>query len=659
MSKIVLLVSHDKKTVSQVSRWIKEIPDDVVLQTADSLDELDEKYLKPFQNQEGESQEEGVVDDTLRVLIFDVSTFGTNDPIAYISQRKEEFQKSKLVSEEHRLKVMILSFDQSALPLRTFIHPDIDDLVMKPLDHELFLQKVGMMLADKSATEGSFLFKQKAQFVVEMAKEVQVTKLSEFGLVISNPTPLAPGVFAHLYSPIFGSKGSGAAWGRVFNTRRDPKNPGSYLCFFTFFGIQPEQLLHYRRVLRDRRRELKLHSIDFDPSKVPTLIRHVAIIDRNPSNASLVAESLTTNYVNIRTYTYSSYAQFLKAVTGSATQTPQQLEAEGAGVKSDPFIGNNLTFIVSAESLELLRVEPMVKPEHHFCGIPIEGLLDSTKWTQMLLSNDKDEFEEFILTLQRGHKVQSILFFKGDTDESHALLIRGENIRGGEKTLRLDLRALSQEEIETEMKRRKSEQAVFPQIDAVYIDALSIREFAPWHEGLRELLRKSNLLIGEKFSVCLMVDEKSDLDPAHFRDPNVGDFMYKPVDRRLLTTKAAVLVKDLIPSNDNVDLTFTPLEMTVRIAREVELSEVAEFGFQVSSKIPFREGVYLRFYSPIFLNENGEGILGRCTSCEPHPEDKETFGCFFTFFGVSDTQLKHIRNWIREDYVHKKDEAAG
>lgn len=655
MKKTVLLVSHDKKTVGQVSRWLKDLPEEVLVEAASSLDELKQNFLTRTSDPEKK--------DFLRLLIFDVAMFGSNDPMPYISQTREAFQASGWVSPEGPLKVMILSFDNAAIPLKTFIHKDVDDLVMKPLDHQLFLQKSGMMLADKSKSAGNFLFKQKANFVVEMAKEVRIVKMSEFGVVISNPSPLAPGIFVHLYSNLFGDKVQSSVWGRVFNTRRDPKIAGNYLCFFTFFGIQPEQLMSYRRKLRDRRKEIRYFDTGFDKDKVPAAIRHVAVIDRNSANAQLIAETLSANYLNLKTYAYSSYTQFLKAVSGSAvTAIPDKAElAEGASPIT-AFSGTHLTFAIASDGAKLLHTEPEATAESLFCGVTLKELEGTNKWLDLMVPTDRDEWDEFLLTIERGHRAQAILDFKNANGDLHAILLNGENAGTSNSdgpTIQLNLRELNPEEIQIENERRHKEQIVFPQIDALYIDALSFKDFDPWYEGLREVLRRGNLLIGEKLPVCLMVEEKSKLKPENYRFKGVADFIYKPVDRRFIAAKAAVLISDLVPSNDDhVDLSFTPTDVPAKIAKEVHLDEVAEFGFQIKSSIPLREDIFLRFFSPLFLDETGDGVLGRCTACTPNPNEKDSYGCFFTFFGVSDVQLKHIRNWIREDYVSKKDEAG-
>lgn len=660
MSKTVLLVSHDKKTTAQISRWVKELPEDVVCDIVASLDELNEKYLSRISAEQEVSVESKK--EILRLIVFDVAMFGSTDPVDYISQTKNKLQNSFFCSPEAPLKIMILSFDNSNLPVRTFIHPDIDDLVMKPLDHQLFLQKAGMMLADKTSTEGNFLFKQKANFTIEMAKEARIVKLSEFGLVISNPTPLAPGVFAHLYASLFGEKTKSSVWARVFNTRRDPKKPGNYLCFFTFFGMQADQLMVYRRALRDRRKEIRYFKTGYDKNRIPAAVRHIVIIDRNTTNASLVAEALSTNFLNLKTYSYSSYAQFLKAVSGSAVSTIPLHEGQDEKEILKAFNGSQISFYVTHDTADLVKVDPPIRGESHFCGVALQEIEGTNKWLDSLVQSEKAEWEEFLLSLQRGRKSQVTLYFKGSGENQHALFIQAETDRkgsgDGSRLLRLDIRELSNDELETENERRRQEQSVFPQVDAIYIDALSIREFENWYGELKNLLQQSNLLIGDKLPICLLIDDKS-VDLANYRINGIADVMFKPVDRRFVAAKAPVLVSDLVAANDSVDLSFTPADYSVKIAKEVKLSEVAEFGFQVTSNVPLRENIFLRFFSPLFLDETGDGVLGRCTACVQDETDKNSYGCFFTFFGVSDAQLKHIRNWIREDYVSKKDSEAG
>ncbi len=88
------------------------------------------------------------------------------------------------------------------------------------------------------------------------------------------------------------------------------------------------------------------------------------------------------------------------------------------------------------------------------------------------------------------------------------------------------------------------------------------------------------------------------------------------------------------------------------------MDELSEFGLQITHSTPLREDTFLRFFSPIFLDTTGNGLLGRCLFSVRDDQDG-LYRCFFNFFGATDAQLKHIRNWIRGDYAARKEKSGG
>jgi hypothetical protein len=102
---------------------------------------------------------------------------------------------------------------------------------------------------------------------------------------------------------------------------------------------------------------------------------------------------------------------------------------------------------------------------------------------------------------------------------------------------------------------------------------------------------------------------------------------------------------------------FIPCELPGRVAKEVKMESIAEFGLTILHPTPFRPHVYMRFFVPV-IGEGARGILARCTHCEKTEGANPVYRCHFAFFGVGDELLKRIRKGIREDYVQKKERRA-
>jgi hypothetical protein len=134
----------------------------------------------------------------------------------------------------------------------------------------------------------------------------------------------------------------------------------------------------------------------------------------------------------------------------------------------------------------------------------------------------------------------------------------------------------------------------------------------------------------------------------------VSDFIFKPLDRRVLAFKAKASVNDFIPRKEPDIPPFVRAELAAMLAKDVKMEELSEYGLSISHPTPFRRGAMMRFFSPL-LGGGLEGVLGRCTHCEQKEEKDVSYLCHFMFFGTPDENLKRIRTWIREDYVHRKE----
>jgi hypothetical protein len=274
-----------------------------------------------------------------------------------------------------------------------------------------------------------------------------------------------------------------------------------------------------------------------------------------------------------------------------------------------------------------------------------------------------EEIEEFLSYLRSGQSGHILLIADGGSEIGKVRLrLKGRIERSGETdgvmTARLTLKELSDEEWnEGASERRQSDDMSL--VDAIFVDgALLGEDAAASLEGLMDLLRKARMIESrESLTIVVMGDERSRLRPAEYRLKSVHDFTYKPLDRKMLLAKASLLIKGLVPKTDVVDLNYRRAGRPARITKEVLMEELSEFGLQIRHETALREQTFLRFFSEVFLDQKGDGLLGRCLFSTRDP-DTGAHHCFFSFFGVTDAQLKHIRNWIRGDYASRKEKSG-
>ena len=193
--------------------------------------------------------------------------------------------------------------------------------------------------------------------------------------------------------------------------------------------------------------------------------------------------------------------------------------------------------------------------------------------------------------------------------------------------------------------------------DALIIDGGLIRsKVDAWLEGLHgALVRAKVISVVEPLpKIIIFADESSRVVPTDFAHRGINDFVYKPFDRKLLTDKMAVALPQFSRSVIPESSPFVPCELTGQICKSVPLEELSEFGLTIRHPTPFKPRVFIRFFSDLF-GDTPDGVLARCAASISTSGDEPTFKCHFVFFGCSDELHKRIRNWIREDYVQKKE----
>jgi hypothetical protein len=94
----------------------------------------------------------------------------------------------------------------------------------------------------------------------------------------------------------------------------------------------------------------------------------------------------------------------------------------------------------------------------------------------------------------------------------------------------------------------------------------------------------------------------------------------------------------------------------IKTANPVSVSEISEAGFVMT----YYRSIGVGSFREIVLWQPYEigtpELLATCNFVEELGTNN--FKCHFVFFGISDHFLKHIRVWIRDNYIHSK-EGAG
>ena len=731
--KQIVLLTQDQKAAQQTDQWLRDLPEQIALvqfstlaefeassfmtetppPTSDATPAADAPATAPVvAPASAPSDAPSDAKSDALVLIADGDLLG-KDPAAWFEKTRRNLSERMKVP----VAALAMSYESPAGtgsngrtkdPARIFRSGSVDDLVLKPLDRSLFLQKVECLLAFDPAASPSFLFRQKTSLIVEMGKDTTIDRVGESGFAIRNPSPLVDGVFARAYSDLFGEGRERAVYGRSYQSERHPQFPGEYLVYFSFFGITHAQLQRVRKFIRAQAgfrvrganavlvakpnpiksrmpmtplkaagKSGKAAAAPEPPGpELPKL--HVAAIDVDPFASQELAEALESNFTNVKVHRFPSYSSFLMTLRGpdpKAKAVPAPTPAPVAPVMDlaapDAPIGGaegvlegrpRQMILVRAENLGAVQFDPPVEDEERAFGASGGDLRDRPDaWLEAFQGDERDGLKEFVSVVASGRAAGRASMARLANGSVAYFEVRGSVQKAedgaGEALVRLDFKTIDQAAYER-LAMGPASLAPDGGFVAVYIDgALVLQDVAAWSAGLREVLDTQSSIGAKGAPVFVLGDEGSSASPEKFRHAGVRDFIHRPLDRRILIEKTAVALPALTLKSESPQAEFHACTAPVKVMKDVEIEEFSEYGALIKHHMPLRDDAYMALLAPALSGDEPDPVWARCTLCEKEAEG-DGFHCYFRFFGIGEAALKRIRSWIREDYVHKKEGAA-
>ena len=674
--KRCVLFSTDPHLVTQVRAWAKAIDRTYRIDIFSSFEDFKNYRRAGEDGQRSEFYERDIVDGAdgmlVRLLIVDADLLSENltEDLRLLHAVTKELG---LVAAIEPPRILVMGYETGVIRLDQFQTDLVDSLILKPLDRELFCQNIEFLAAEDPFVEPSFLFTAPTDMVVEVGKDIVVEELAEYGLAIRNPFPLQNGVFATIHCDALGVGGSARVHGRVYKSRPHPVRKGEWIVYLLFFGITDFQLGNVRRYVNSEQTMAKITKtapkrLDLDLIAPPD--RRFAVIDMNPESLDKTLEILEGGFKNATVRGFSSFSRLQAELISLTEARPAykvapEAQANG-GAKTAAFPGGKIYLTIRSHTAELVTMDPQFPDTQTVLGRPQKDFLASANlWFTCIENDDKAQVVELIGAAERGVNAQALFRMK-DLDgrtfyiEAKGFLAKsGEN--GASPTVRLDLA-----EVSFEVYQEKTVGAAGGgadptkfKFDAVFVDASLIAPSPEvWITTFTSLLRVAGVLgPGEeppKFIV--LSDDTRWMTPEAVRQAGYSGYCFKPLDRRYVLLTMQALIPDLKWHRELDTIPNVKVEMGAKLAKELKLTEMSEYGLTVEQKSPLRQGALMKFFSPLFGDQGGNWITARCRY-SVKSESSETHLSRFIFFGVSDEVFQRIRRWIREDYVAKKEGA--
>ncbi len=676
--KYIIVLSNDLRTSNRISTCAKTLNEENEVELFYNLD-LFEDFLKTDTqkslDQEGisklsvsEKQKQSLFRQAnirakgINLIIVDREVLGNEEPVAYIKALKTRLATTLFHKTEFPTRFFLLSFEASTEAIDKLADQAVDDLVLKPIDDQLFMQKLAMGLTDKRTVVSQFLYNQSVESPIQMAKTTSIVEISETGFAIRNKQGGNIGRVVRVFSKIFGERADSTILARIFNVEDDPKVPGEILVYYTFYGISPKQLSNIRKLI-----QLKFGK---PPHRPAISASEIKIFEKNRKNIAVIAfdnalraelvQTLKTSFINVSIHEYPSLITFGKK------NGIRQLEGSGAkdgvpeasGAQPVAFNADRYTFHINYSN-EIVSIQ--TKKVNLFEATDFQLISQQKKWMQYIDPEDLDETVEFLTYIKSHDKGNIYVRLRGPYSTLHLMSLEAVRIKNSTppkiKVELIELKgAEGLQKWQTVRPKIDTKQPRL-QFDAIVIDTSSVtEEIQEWSERLKVFLETTKISEDAKeIPIVALLPEVAAARLDAFKQTSLTDVITTPLDRKYLVDKLSLYVDGLCNEFGMTFPKFKEFSADIHIAQTVILEMASEFGIQIRYAKPLREGVFLRFYSPLFQDENYDGILARSYASMASDPNNTDFHNIFCFYGISDSFMKHIRKWIRETHIARKD----
>lgn len=201
-------------------------------------------------------------DDNAGYDLIVVDTDLVKDPVEWIKKMRAFLAEKKLLvgASGQSTQFLLTGFENAKFDSRKFRNECIQDFVFKPFDWPIICQKIGLVLSEKQEPPKGLLFDMKVNKLIDLAKDVHIEQISEFGWVGWNPVPLKDGTVVSFFSPQTAlGRADESIMGQVYKCERHPVRPEVFRIYYSFAGLKHTQVAALRNQYRKFKQELRIN----------------------------------------------------------------------------------------------------------------------------------------------------------------------------------------------------------------------------------------------------------------------------------------------------------------------------------------------------------------------------------------------------------------
>lgn len=566
------------------------------------------------------------------------------EQLGLLRKTRDLFVQRGICTKEDPTAFVLTAFDNPNFPIRELEDRILNNVIFKPFDRLILIQDLTFAIDGRHPPSKSTITNQKTTAVVEMLKDVEMEAISDVGLISKSYREIPVGAVSKYYGKIFLSDRHRSLFAICQRCEPHPQEPKAFRCFFTFFAADQTQISNIRKKTREK--GAKEYSLDLKNSKNVQVKKdiHVLLLDEEENSPSGLSGQLGKRFEGIAMSPYDSFAAFLSDLDPS-----QALQQRDANLKA--FGGaNSVTLTFDQSGTTYLGFESDKKDLTGFFGVPEATLKTKSNWFSAAISHEhKEKYRKYVQTQKLGD--DNILPV---TVNEVPFLVKAMDLKKeGTKFLITLTEPGKDEQVQWLQKNSRLQKPV----DVI------IASHRLFGEGAEERWKYVKEALQKKFNTIPVIFMTTKKDFTDAEERNLGgliqDIFFKPVDRVYFFQKIKTFFPFLIDKGEKTAIHAIEQEEIIKAVNPIKVTEISEAGFVMQyyrsiSVGSFREMVLWQPYEI-----GAPELLATCNFVEENQGQKGVFSCHFVFFGITDHFLKHIRVWIRDNYVLSKEQGGG
>lgn len=544
----------------------------------------------------------------------------------------------KLKALSPKTSFVLLKFGDDGISKLDLLHPAFDDLIYLPVDRQIFLQKMQILMTLPKKATPSFLFHIEKPMPIEVSKLSQLAYLNDCMWWVDNPIPLEKNLPAHFYLTIPPHGPSLSLHAKVIKSEKHHEKKDRFQVAFGLMGPHRDELTQMRIQMQQTYKTPLL--LNENQTGIKQTL-HIGVVDGDQAIRERVQELLERELPGCQVTMDSSLTMLIQGTNEAPVDWNKV-----TGTKAQDFPHVPFEFLIGKDSKDFKSFKTDIAKEHVWLGYGVEDWKTGPQkwWTAFDTAENKALFDEALAMVQGpGHphwnRVILVKDSAGGLRQVHVELILDKD----EQTL---VKITAQETVQKPKQQRSDKP-----FDAIIVSSKFIpANHQSWLEGLHTTTKCARYFF--------LIEQNESVNPEWLPSPYLAGVSIKPIDPRHLMVLIVESFnrKDLKYSIDNLGMAKS--NWNIHAAKPVLLTSISEYGVTLELPRPLHYGTFLFLRQGIFDKAPNRCLCARAYISEEREKNK--YHVSFIYYGIQDDFLKHIRQMVMELYAAEKSaEGAG